>query len=189
MVRRTSAPSENGAAGTEIPSRSRSKFKAADNDEAQLYDIGTPLLHDPFASWVIESVSQVAFLASAGGEQWISDFLPLGFQNSVGRHFFDEEGPIFALDQQGELPCSQIHVKKLHEADAPLSPCSDRLVEPNLKWLILGDGGGMSRGGVDTVYRLMTAGGSRPATCRGLEPYFGVTYVAQYWMFGSPHGP
>ena len=154
-------------------------YKASNSDKAQLYDIGTPLLDNPLVGWVIESVSQVAFLASAGDEQWSSSSLPASFQNSVGRHFFDKEGPVFALDQQGEVPCPKIHVHILQEAGAPFPPCSDGRVEPNVKWLLLGDTKGTSRGGADTVYRVMTAGGSRPATCSGLEPYFGVPYVAQ----------
>lgn len=157
----------------------KTAYKASDSREAQLYDIGTPLLDNPLANWVIESISQVAFLASAGSEPRCLNFLPPDIHKPVGRHFFDDEGPVFALDQQGGVPCPQIHVNTLHEVDAPASLCSDRSVELNVKWLLLSDTRGTSHGGADTVYRVMTAGGSRPATCRGLDPYFGITYVAQ----------
>ena len=108
-------------------------YKASNSGKAQLYDIGTPLLDNPLVGWVIESVSQVAFLASAGDEQRSSSVLPVSFQNSVGRHFFDEEGPVFALNQQGEVPCPQIYVNILHKAGAPFPLCLDSRVKPNVK--------------------------------------------------------
>jgi hypothetical protein len=42
----------------------------------------------------------------------------------------------------------------------------------------------LSSGGVNTVYRLETAGGNKPATCQGQKKYFEVPYAAQYWVYG-----
>jgi hypothetical protein len=46
------------------------------------------------------------------------------------------------------------------------------------------DDKGLSVGGVNTVYRLETAGGKSPETCLGQKEAFEITYAAQYWVYG-----
>jgi hypothetical protein len=46
-------------------------------------------------------------------------------------------------------------------------------------WLHLADGQNLSRGGIDTVYRVETAGGKAPETCTGQDATFTVPYAAQ----------
>jgi hypothetical protein len=48
-----------------------------------------------------------------------------------------------------------------------------------LKWLLLKDTKGLSQGSIDTVYRLETAGGNKPTTCKGQKSSFEVKYSAQ----------
>lgn len=51
-------------------------------------------------------------------------------------------------------------------------------MEEDIKWLLLKDSG-LSSGGIDTVYRVETAGGNKPQTCEGQKTGFEVDYVAQ----------
>ncbi|RYO55144.1 hypothetical protein AA0116_g9626 [Alternaria tenuissima] len=43
---------------------------------------------------------------------------------------------------------------------------------------------GITQGGIDTVYRVETAGGNKPATCKGMPASWEVKYAAQYWVYG-----
>lgn len=101
-----------------------------------------------------------------------------GFRNLAGHHFFDGETPVFALDQLNQAPYPTARVRKLAEADAPASSCPGRRTEEDIKWLLLKDSG-LSSGGIDTVYRVETAGGNKPQTCEGQKTGFEVDYVAQ----------
>ncbi|KAF2689932.1 hypothetical protein K458DRAFT_439061 [Lentithecium fluviatile CBS 122367] len=56
----------------------------------------------------------------------------------------------------------------------------DTLTGENIKWLLLKDLQGILRGGINTVYRVATAGGNKPTTCKGQKPNFVVDYTAQY---------
>ncbi|KAL6704832.1 hypothetical protein ACN47E_007636 [Coniothyrium glycines] len=103
-----------------------------------------------------------------------------GFQYLVGHHFFDLDTPVFALDRLSQAPYPVAMVRKLAETDAPTSSCLDTQIGDNIKRPFLKDVKGISRGEVDTVYRVETAGGNRPATCKGQKPNFEVHYVAQY---------
>ena len=70
-------------------------------------------------------------------------------------------------------------VAKLNETNAPTSSCPGTTAEGAIKWLLLKDTKGLSQGGIDTVYRIETAGGNKPATCKGQKPAFEVKYSAQ----------
>ena len=102
----------------------------------------------------------------------------LGFQNMVGHHFFTGSSPVFSLDKL-QSPYPMTLVGKLGEADAPVSSCPGTNAEGAIKWLFLKDTKGASLGGIDTVYRLETAGGNKPVTCKGQKENFEVKYAAQ----------
>lgn len=70
-------------------------------------------------------------------------------------------------------------VSKLNQTDAPKYACPGLASEGAVPWLYLKDNVGISKGGIDTVYRLETAGGSAPASCKGSAPAFQVAYAAQ----------
>jgi hypothetical protein len=67
----------------------------------------------------------------------------------------------------------------MNSTDAPRSAYPGLAHEGAVPWLYLADRKGLSTGGVDTVYRLETAGGKAPAMCKGLPPSFEVPYAAQ----------
>lgn len=100
----------------------------------------------------------------------------------VGKHFFSNatgtNTPIFALDQL-PAPYPVAQVAKLNETAAPADACPGLKGEGAVKWLYLKDSKGASVGGIDAVYRIETAGGSAPATCKGMPDRFEVKYATQ----------
>ena len=111
-----------------------------------------------------------------------------GFQHLAGHHFFDLDTPVFSLDQTGEALYPAALVRKLAEMDALASYCSELQTGESIPWLFLKDSDGRSRGGIDTVYRIGTAGGNKPPTCKGQDSRFEVHYVAQCKHSRTPNG-
>jgi hypothetical protein len=105
-----------------------------------------------------------------------------GYDHLVGHHFFQKvdrlagaNTPIFALDTLAtvDYPLLQVNVKTS-------TPATAGSVEGSVPWLRLQDTMGLSKGQIDTVYRVETAGGSAPTTCQGrLNTKFEVLYAAQ----------
>lgn len=106
-----------------------------------------------------------------------------GYEHVTGHHFFASidatSTPVFALDQLQPQPYPLAKVPKLNETDAPSSACPGSTGLPAIKWLYLKDNKGISQGGINTVYRVETAGGNKPATCKGMKPTWEVKYAAQ----------
>ncbi|KAF1937115.1 hypothetical protein EJ02DRAFT_63782 [Clathrospora elynae] len=155
---------------------------------ATLYDIGTRLNNDRMAQLKINSISPLALSLN----EWAPSLLDMslwsqGYEHVTGHHFFSMvEGnntPTFSLDKlSAPFPVAQ--VAKLNATDAPQSACPSKDGLPAVQWLYLKDQSRLSRGGIDTVYRVETAGGNKPATCKGMKPSWEVKYSAQYWVFG-----
>lgn len=100
----------------------------------------------------------------------------------LGHHFFSAvDGatyPTFSLDQL-DAPYPLAYVTKQNATDAPPASCPGLSNEGSVPWLLLKDLKAMSKGGIDTVYRIETAGGKAPATCQGQPATFEVHYTAQ----------
>lgn len=101
-----------------------------------------------------------------------------------GQHFFNETGvPFFNLDtpehQIGTLPCG-----KAGSAPAPADAIKGQGNKGDgaVAWLKL-DAVDFPTGNLQSVYRLNTAGGSPPKTCKGMPAHFEVQYAAEYWFF------
>lgn len=98
-----------------------------------------------------------------------------------GVHLFtDATTPFFNLNtashSYGAVGC-----KKLNATDAPNKV-------KDVPWLKLSS---KSREGctISEVYRLNTAGGVAPATCKGMGSNFEVQYAAEYWFYDNPNLP
>ncbi|KAF1950493.1 hypothetical protein CC80DRAFT_554252 [Byssothecium circinans] len=158
---------------------------------AKLYDLGTRLNADPMAQWKINTISGLALSLSTSGN-WLDNYLKLeGYNEWIGNHFFTKTDPTtnyptFSLDKVKATPFPLAMVLKKDDVDAPKSACPGTKNEGAIKWLRLVDDKGLSLGGVNTVYRLETAGGKSPATCAGQKEAFEVPYTAQYWVYGPP---
>jgi hypothetical protein len=150
--------------------------------QAMLYDIGSKLNDDPLAKWKIPSLSGLALSLSTQPQALELNLKSQGYENRVGTHLFASVNgantPTFAFDQLVQ-PYPMAQVGKLNETAAPTSACPGLTNEGAVKWLLLGDTKGLSHGGIDTVYRLETAGGAAPATCKGQPASFEVKYAAQ----------
>ncbi|KAI2609285.1 hypothetical protein GGR54DRAFT_651853 [Hypoxylon sp. NC1633] len=102
-----------------------------------------------------------------------------------GHHFFtNTTTPFFDLDtaqnQIGEAGCA-----KDSQTDAPATATKGRQGEKAVPWLRLKTRVG-STGNLQEVYRIETAGGSAPASCKGQPAAFEVQYAAQYWFWEGP---
>lgn len=107
-----------------------------------------------------------------------------GYNEWLGNHFFTQKTPTFSLYKTKTKPHPLAMVAKNGTMDAPKTACQGTTGEGAVPWLYLIDDSNLSQGGVNTVYRLETAGGKAPATCQGQKKTFEVPYAAQYWVYG-----
>jgi hypothetical protein len=157
--------------------------RAVNGPIATLYDIGSKLNLDHAAKSKIAMIAGKA-LSSVPQPTEFEDYMKLqGYSHVLGRHFFalrkQTAVPTFALDQLAQTPYPEAQVSKIESVNAPESAYSGLAGEGAVPWLYLTDREGLSTGGIDTVYRLETAGGKAPATCRGQERSFEIQYAAQ----------
>ncbi|EAU38123.1 predicted protein [Aspergillus terreus NIH2624] len=90
----------------------------------------------------------------------------------LGEHYFTSAGvPFFDFRLGGKH--SWIAAKKSDSVSAPR--------KEDVSWLKLTAVDGR---GVKEVYRVHTAGGQPPSTCKGQEQLFQVEYAAEYWFYG-----
>jgi hypothetical protein len=134
------------------------------------------------AMWKIASLSPLALALSAFPSTLEWSLKSQGYDQRIGTHEFKAINgvgvPTFAFDQLASpFPITQ--VGKLNDTAAPASACPGLSNEGTVKWLFLKDTKGLSHGGIDTVYRIETAGGAAPATCKGQPASFEVKYTAQ----------
>jgi hypothetical protein len=100
----------------------------------------------------------------------------------LGDHYFNAAGqPVFDLTKVG----AKLTAKKLANVAAPADACAGPRNAGAVDWLLLTDvGGGASYGCLSHVYRVVTAGGNKPATCAGKTGTFEVPYTTEYWYYG-----
>lgn len=134
------------------------------------------------AKWKISSISPLALSLSTWVSRLGMNLQSQGYSFVLGHHFFQKvEGtntPVFAFDQL-DAPYPMAQVLKVDAHDAPTSSCPGLANEGTVPWLYLKDTRSVSQGGIDTVYRIETAGGKAPATCKGQKANFEVAYAAQ----------
>ncbi|KAI9699730.1 MAG: hypothetical protein M1836_002764 [Candelina mexicana] len=96
----------------------------------------------------------------------------------LGHHYFAADGsPIFDLGELGLLRSA-----KVANVAAPANAEKGRKREGAVDWLKLADKGGSRL--LKEVYRVETAGGKAPSTCKDRDGTFEVHYAAQYWFYG-----
>ncbi|KAL4994695.1 hypothetical protein BDV10DRAFT_146182 [Aspergillus recurvatus] len=98
---------------------------------------------------------------------------------AVGKHYFTADGtPFFDLRGSERYNSDWIAAKKEGEEDAPAKPGYG--ITGDVAWLKLKE----VEGTLSEVYRIHTAGGSAPATCKDMPEEFTVDYAAEYWFYG-----
>lgn len=107
--------------------------------------------------------------------------LPPANLDILGHHYFQESVPVFNLNlrnKQGGIAFTKLEDK----LDAP----SDAIqgTDGAVPWLELSAVDG-TIGDYSSVYRINTAGGAAPETCRNMPSHFEVHYSADYYFFGK----
>ena len=130
-------------------------------------------------------MSCLALTLSVHGGGGLERYLATEGYPMLGDHFFTHSLPTFSLWKEHSVPHPLAVVSKKAEMNSPDTVCRASHGVDSVKWLYLTDDLDFSRGGIDTVYRLETAGGERPTHCGNHMEHFEVPYAAQYWIYGS----
>lgn len=114
--------------------------------------------------------------SSIGAVATLSDISCSSAGPVVGRHFFaDLTTPEFDVARLGNTQLS-----KTAAIAAPANTDGD------VPWLLLtAKAGAGTTSNVKQIYRLLTEGGSAPASCAGQPSVVTVDYKAQYWFYAS----
>ena len=125
------------------------------------------------------NLSNLASIASSLPPSFLKQTLaPTSGMAVSGAHYFTNAStPFFNMDASqwkiGEAPCA-----KNNSAPAPEAAAKGQQGEKAVPWLKLVTRPGAT-GGLQEVYRVETAGGSAPETCKGMPAAFEVQYAAQ----------
>lgn len=108
--------------------------------------------------------------------------LPPANLNLLGHHFFAGPTPVFNLDTVPSRQYGVAMTKKEADMDAP----SNALKGGNgaVGWLYLTTVNG-TVGRYKSVYRVDTAAGKPPKTCKDMPEAFTVQYAANYYFYGN----
>lgn len=101
-----------------------------------------------------------------------------------GAHYFrDKTTAFFDLDiPNPERGFGKVACKKEEAVPAPPSAPVGQAGEKAVPWLMLKAVDGTTDN-VKSIYRVTTAGGTAPATCRGQREAFQIEYAAVYWFW------
>lgn len=102
-------------------------------------------------------------------------------------HFFaNATTPVFAFDSSTSPDLGTIFARKANSSDAPANavPGANGAGNGAVAWLYL-TSTSKTIGNVKSVYRVSTAGGQPPATCKDMDAEFSVQYSALYWFYES----
>ncbi|KAK1774883.1 hypothetical protein QBC45DRAFT_384545 [Copromyces sp. CBS 386.78] len=131
------------------------------------------------------NLSNLASIASSLSPSFLKQTLaPTSGMAVSGAHYFTNAStPFFNMDASqwkiGEAPCA-----KNNSTPAPEAAAKGQGGEKAVPWLKLVTRPGAT-GGLQEIYRVETAGGSAPETCKGMPAAFEVQYAAQYWFYGN----
>ncbi|KAJ5834103.1 hypothetical protein N7447_000129 [Penicillium robsamsonii] len=101
----------------------------------------------------------------------------------MGHHFFfDATTPEFNLNTTPKRQDGIVMTKKEGAIDAPSGSVSGKYGAVPWLYLTTTDG---TVGNYKSVYRVNTASGSPPKTCKDMPPTFEVQYAANYYFFGE----
>ncbi|WYZ46514.1 hypothetical protein EsH8_IX_000739 [Colletotrichum jinshuiense] len=101
-----------------------------------------------------------------------------------GHHLFTGTGvPLFKLETEGQR-IGDAYCAKNGSMPAPVTAQTGQHGEAAVAWLKLRTIE-PSTGGLQEVYRIHTAGGSPPASCKDQPSAFEVQYATQYWFYSG----
>jgi hypothetical protein len=139
--------------------------RLAKKDETALHEVPPSIVYQPVPT------------AKKGGKSQL--YVPgHGTFPLIGHHYFAADGtPVFDLSEQKDI----LYAKKVATVNAPPNANAGPAGTGAVPWLKLVDKGGSV--GVSEVYRVVTAGGKAPVTCRDTK-LISVEYAAEYWFYG-----
>ncbi|KAE8378430.1 hypothetical protein BDV26DRAFT_261674 [Aspergillus bertholletiae] len=111
-----------------------------------------------------------------------SDRLPPANLELMGHHFFDGPTPVFNLDTTAMHQYGIARTKKEAQVDAPSNAIQGN--NGAVAWLYLSTTSG-TVGDYSSVYRVDTAAGAPPKTCKDMPSEFAVQYAANYYFYGK----
>lgn len=98
----------------------------------------------------------------------------------LGHHYFIADGtPTFNISAKGDI----LYAKKTADIKAPSTANAGPAGTGAVDWLTLVAKPGYPSVGLQTVYRVVTAGGNPPTTCPSAG-VISVQYSAEYWFYG-----
>ena len=100
----------------------------------------------------------------------------------MGQHFFTDATPEFNLNTTPQKQDGIAMTKKEGAIDAPSGSVSGQYGA--VPWLYLTSTDG-TVGNYKSVYRVNTAAGAPPKTCKGMPLTFQMQYAANYYFFGE----
>jgi hypothetical protein len=111
-----------------------------------------------------------------------SDRLPPANLDLMGHHFFDGSTPVFNLDTTATQQFGIARTKKEAQIEAPSNAIQGN--NGAVAWLYLSATSG-TVGDYASVYRVDTAAGQPPKTCKDMPSQFTVQYAANYYFYGK----
>ncbi|KXG50662.1 Protein of unknown function DUF3455 [Penicillium griseofulvum] len=129
---------------------------------------------------LLERVPNLAYKIPLPTNEYAS-FPPANIE-LMGHHFFSETTPEFNLNLTPEKQNGIVMTKKGGAIDAPSGAASGKYGAVPWLYLLTTDG---TVGNYKSVYRVNTAAGSPPKTCKNMPPAFEIQYAANYYFFGE----
>ncbi|KAL1969129.1 hypothetical protein VTN77DRAFT_383 [Rasamsonia byssochlamydoides] len=155
----TTVPTSNGAVATLFDASC-----LAAGYPALLRDLPPALMHVTHDAAVLAALTLGQLSASRNGSL------------VIGEHYFrDSTTPFFDFRPFGHP--EWIAAKSEESVPAP----ANISIDGSVAWLKLGYKDGC---GIKEVYRVVTAGGDPPSTCKGQPQTIQVDYAAEYWFYG-----
>ncbi|KAF7595603.1 hypothetical protein BBP40_005349 [Aspergillus hancockii] len=111
-----------------------------------------------------------------------SDSFPPANLDLIGHHYFDGSTPVFNLDTTVTQQFGIARTKKEAQIDAPTTAVQG--VNGAVAWLYLSTTSG-TVGDYTSVYRVDTAAGQAPKTCKDMPTQFTIQYAANYYFYGK----
>jgi hypothetical protein len=142
---------------------------------ATLYDVSC-LVSTPESQYQLDNfiVPTALSLSSEAIANYLHTKVPTA---ASGRHYFRADGTPYFETESGDF----IYAAKDAAVPAPPNALGNKN-GPAIAWLKLSQKAGESYGNIQQVYRVVTAGGAAPQTCKkagGLS----IEYVTEYWMY------
>jgi hypothetical protein len=98
---------------------------------------------------------------------------------TLGHHYFSADGtPTFDLSSKGKI----LFARKTGDIKAPANANVGPAKTGAVDWLQLVSKDGYGSVGLQTVYRVVTAGGNPPTVCPSAG-VISVQYAAEYWFY------